>query len=122
MARFVKLFAQYISLKLSPEDKKNINDAIDSALEWLEVSMDANPNDFDNMRSTLSSVFNPVIVKMIKDEDNVAPPDTVASSGSNSVKNGLLSILANFALDAVYSAATGDIIGFASVIVDCLSI
>jgi len=73
------------------------------------------------MRSTLSSVFNPVIVKMIKDEDNGVPRGAVASSGSNSGKNRLLSILAKFALEAVYSAATGDIIGFASVIVDCLS-
>ncbi|RZB54157.1 heat shock cognate 70 kDa protein 2-like [Glycine soja] len=110
-----------ISLKLSPEDKEKINDAVDRALEWLEVRVDAEKEDVDMIRGTLSSVFDPIMVKMIKGEDNGAPPGTVASSGSNSGKNRLLSILAKFAFQAVCSSVTGDIIGFTSAIVNCLS-
>ncbi|KAG4922906.1 hypothetical protein GLYMA_18G287800v4 [Glycine max] len=110
-----------ISLKLSPEDKEKINDAVDRALEWLEVSVDAEKEDVDNFRGNLSSVFDTIMVKMIKGEDNGAPPGAVASSGSKSGKNRWLSILAKFGLQAVYSAVTGDIIGFVSVIVDCLA-
>ncbi|KAG5096171.1 hypothetical protein JHK84_051759 [Glycine max] len=110
-----------ISLKLSPEDKEKINDAVDRALEWLEVSVDAEKEDVDNFRGNLSSVFDTIMVKMIKGEDNGAPPGAVASSGSNSGKNRWLSILAKFAFEAVYSAVTGDIIGFTCLIVDSLS-
>lgn len=110
-----------ISLKLSPEDKEKINDAVDRALEWLEVRVDAEKEDVDMIRGTLSSVFDPIMVKMIKGEDDGAPPGTVASSGSNSGKNRLLSILAKFAFQAVCSSVTGDIIGFTSAIVNCLS-
>ncbi|RDX96072.1 Heat shock cognate 70 kDa protein, partial [Mucuna pruriens] len=100
------------SLKLSPKDKENINNAIDCALKWLEVNEDAKLEEYDNMRDILSEVFNPIIVKMINEED---------SSGNNNGKKRLLSILAKFALQAVSSAATGNIIGFASLIIDSLS-
>ncbi|RDX73431.1 Heat shock cognate 70 kDa protein, partial [Mucuna pruriens] len=86
-----------ISLKLSPEDKENINDAIDYALKWLEVNEDAKLEEYDNMRNILSEVFNPIIVKMINEED---------SSSNNNGKKRLLSILAKFALQTVYSIAT----------------
>ncbi|TKY64891.1 Heat shock cognate 70 kDa protein [Spatholobus suberectus] len=96
-----------ISLKLSPEDKEKINDAIDCTFQWLEVNEDAKLEDIDNMRNGLSSVFDSVIVKMIKGEDNDG-------------RRRWLKILAKFALHAVYSAVTGDITGFVSVLVDSL--
>ncbi|KAK7295691.1 hypothetical protein RJT34_18602 [Clitoria ternatea] len=107
-----------ISSKLSAEDKRKMNDKIESSLLWLEVNVDAEQEDFDKMRGDLSRVFDKVILKMIKDEDNDVTP---SGSGSNNGKNRLLSILGKFAFQAVYSAITGDIIGFASIIVDTLS-
>ncbi|TKY64893.1 Heat shock cognate 70 kDa protein [Spatholobus suberectus] len=113
--------SEAISLKLSLGDKEKINDAIDCALQWLEVSVDAEKEHFDNMRRYISSIFDPIIVKMIKGEDNGVPPGAVGSSGSSNGKKRLLSILANFALQAVYSTVTGNIVGFVSVVIDSLS-
>ncbi|TKY64892.1 Heat shock cognate 70 kDa protein [Spatholobus suberectus] len=109
--------SEEISLKISPEDKKKINDAIDCALRWVDVSVDAEQEDFDNKRRNISSIFDQVIVKMIKGEDNGVLPGAV---GSNNGKKRWVKILAKFALHAVFSAVTGDIIGFVSVIVDSL--
>ncbi|KAK7295692.1 hypothetical protein RJT34_18603 [Clitoria ternatea] len=113
-----------ISSRLSLEDKKKINNAIDYALKRLEVNVDAEQGDFDSMRKVLSSVFDQVIVKMINGKDNGVPDqDTVSgtSSDNGSRKKRLLLILGKFALQAVYSAITGNIIGFVSIIIDSVS-
>ncbi|XP_027351466.1 heat shock 70 kDa protein 18-like [Abrus precatorius] len=111
-----------ISLKLSTEDEKKIKNAIEFALKWLELNVDAKQEDFDNRLSVLSNVFDEIIVKMINCEDNrVASAGTGAASSSNSGKHRWLKILAKFALQAVYSAITGNIIGFVSIVLDTLS-
>ncbi|RDX73429.1 Heat shock cognate 70 kDa protein 2, partial [Mucuna pruriens] len=95
-----------ISLKLSPEDKKNIDDAIEYTLKLLEVSVVAEQKDFDNLQNILSSVFDPIFVNMIKREDNGMPPGVVDGSGSNNEKKRLLLILAKYTLQALYSTVT----------------
>ncbi|XP_061374411.1 heat shock cognate 70 kDa protein 2-like [Gastrolobium bilobum] len=112
-----------ISLKLSQQDKKRINSAIDMALGWLEVNVVAEQEDFDKIRSVLSSVFDPIIMKMIKDEDDdgVPPGGTVvAGSDMNNKKNRLLSILGKFAFEAVISAVTGNITGLVSSVIQAI--
>ncbi|GAU42343.1 hypothetical protein TSUD_287770 [Trifolium subterraneum] len=59
-----------ISSKLSSKDKKVINEAIDSVLMWLDVNVVAEQRDFEYYRTLLSNVFDPIIVKMINDEEN----------------------------------------------------
>ncbi|XP_028212815.1 heat shock cognate 70 kDa protein-like [Glycine soja] len=81
-----------ISLKLSPEDKEKINDAVDRALEWLEVTVDA---DVDEIRRILSSILSSIFSCI---------------AGSNKIKTFWLEELRKFALKAVFLA--GKIIGF----------
>ncbi|KAK7295695.1 hypothetical protein RJT34_18606 [Clitoria ternatea] len=110
------------SFEVSEEDKERINDKVGHVLQWLAVNVDyAEEADFELMHGVLSSIFNLVIVKLIKGEDNCGVTGSAVGSSSNnngSGKSRWLSILVKFALKAIYSAVTGDIIG---VIVDCLS-
>ncbi|KAJ1443145.1 Heat shock protein 70 family [Sesbania bispinosa] len=83
-----------VSLKLSPEDKKKINEAIDSVLLWLDGNVFAERENVEYYGSVLSSVFDPIILKMIKDEDNGVPPGTVVGPVVNNKKTHWLSTLA----------------------------
>ncbi|MCI06135.1 heat-shock protein, partial [Trifolium medium] len=58
-----------ISSKLSLKDKKVINEAIDLVLMWLDVNVVAMQHDFEYYRTILSNVFDPIIEKMINDEE-----------------------------------------------------
>ncbi|XP_045815379.1 heat shock 70 kDa protein 18-like [Trifolium pratense] len=58
-----------ISSKLSLKDKKVINEAIDLVLMWLDVNVVAEQCDFEYYRTILSNVFDPIIEKMINDEE-----------------------------------------------------
>lgn len=89
-----------ISSRLSPEDKKKINDAIDFVLKWLEVNMDAEQEAFHNNRNILSSVFDPIFLNMLKKEDSAH-----SSGSSNNGKKRLLLTLAKYALKIAISAA-----------------
>ncbi|KAJ1443148.1 Heat shock protein 70kD, C-terminal domain superfamily [Sesbania bispinosa] len=106
-----------VNLKLSPEDKKKINKSIDLVLLWLEGNVFTELDDVEYYGCVLSSVFDQIILKMIKDEDNGVPPGTVVGSAVNDKKTHWLSILAKYAFQVMYSSATGDIIGSASTVV-----
>ncbi|GJS26013.1 heat shock cognate 70 kDa protein 2-like protein, partial [Tanacetum coccineum] len=53
-----------IGEKLSPEDKKKIEDAIDEAIAWLDSNQLAEADEFDDKVKELESVCNPIIAKM----------------------------------------------------------
>ncbi|MCH91747.1 heat-shock protein, partial [Trifolium medium] len=57
-----------ISLKLSAKEKKEIDEKIDLVLVWLDVNVVAEQHDFENFQRLLSSVFDPIVMKMIKDD------------------------------------------------------
>ncbi|PNX85352.1 heat shock cognate 70 kDa [Trifolium pratense] len=57
-----------ISLKLSAKEKKEIDEKIDLVLLWLDVNVVAEQHDFEKFHRLVSSVFNPIIIKMIKDD------------------------------------------------------
>ena len=100
-----------IGSKLSPQDKDKINTAVECALAWLGETQFVEREDFDILRTTLSNVFDPIIVRMIQNEPCGRPPSTVACQGTESRKNRLLSALAKCAIEVVVSTITGDIIG-----------
>ncbi|XP_050911729.1 heat shock cognate 70 kDa protein isoform X2 [Lathyrus oleraceus] len=106
-----------ISLKLCSEDKKMINDAVNLVLMWLDVNEIAEQDEFDFYRTILSSAFDPIIVKMIKNEGNGVKPGTVVGYPLNSRKNRWILLLAKYSFQIVYSAATGNITGLVSSIV-----
>ncbi|XP_058779008.1 heat shock 70 kDa protein 18-like [Vicia villosa] len=108
-----------INMKLSSQDKKMINDAIDLVLMWLEVNEIAEQHDFEYYGSILSSVFDPIIVKMIKKEGNGVKPGSVVGYPLNNRKNRWIFLLAKYSFQIVFSAATGNITGLvSSIIVD----
>jgi L1 cell adhesion molecule like protein len=108
-----------ISSKLSSEDKKVINGAIDSVLMWLDVNVVAEQHDFEYYRTTLSNVFDPIIIKMINDEGNSMQLGTVVGYAVDKKKNRWTSIFAKYAFQIGFSAATNTFVNTAaSVIVE----
>jgi hypothetical protein len=103
-------------LKLSSKEKKEIDEKIDLVLMWLDVSVVAEQHDFEKYQRLLSSVFDPIIIKMIKDDEGSS-----VQQGSTVVKNKRkrrwLLLLAKYTMQIVYSAATGDITGLTSSII-----
>ncbi|PNX62590.1 heat shock cognate 70 kDa, partial [Trifolium pratense] len=86
-----------ISSKLSDEDKKAINEVIDSVLMWLDVNVIAEQHDFEYYRSLLSNVFDPIIVKMVSDEGDSLQLGTVVGYAVDNKKKRWPSILAKYA-------------------------
>ncbi|XP_061338313.1 heat shock 70 kDa protein 4-like isoform X3 [Gastrolobium bilobum] len=53
-----------IGSKLSPEDKKKIEDAIENAIQWLDGNQLAEADEFEDRMKELESLCNPIIAKM----------------------------------------------------------
>ncbi|CAD5186181.1 unnamed protein product [Musa acuminata subsp. malaccensis] len=53
-----------ISSKLSPGDKKKIEDAIDETIKWLDNNQLAEADEFEDKMKELESLCNPIIAKM----------------------------------------------------------
>ncbi|KAL9265819.1 Heat shock cognate 70 kDa protein 1-like protein [Drosera capensis] len=53
-----------VSAKLSPADKKKIEDAIDQAISWLDGNQLAEADEFDDKMKALEGICNPIIAKM----------------------------------------------------------
>ncbi|CAJ2666205.1 unnamed protein product [Trifolium pratense] len=106
-----------IGSNLSSKDKKEINKKIDLVLLWLDVNDTAEKHDFEHFRSILSSVFDPIILKMMK-EENDAQTGTVVGYPVKNKKSRWISLLANYAFNVVNATATGNIIGLVSPIID----
>ncbi|KAJ0580762.1 putative Heat shock protein 70 family [Helianthus annuus] len=53
-----------IGEKLSPEDKKKIEDAIDEAIAWLDSNQLGEADEFEDKMKELENVCNPIIAKM----------------------------------------------------------
>ncbi|KAK4406128.1 Heat shock protein 4 [Sesamum angolense] len=56
-----------IASKLPPADKKKIEDAIDSAIQWLDGNQLAEADEFEDKMKELESICNPIIAKMYQD-------------------------------------------------------
>ncbi|EEC71767.1 hypothetical protein OsI_04375 [Oryza sativa Indica Group] len=53
-----------IASKLSADDKKKIEDAIDGAINWLDSNQLAEADEFEDKMKELESICNPIIAKM----------------------------------------------------------
>ncbi|PPD66701.1 hypothetical protein GOBAR_DD36424 [Gossypium barbadense] len=53
-----------IGSKLSPDDKKKIEDAIDAAINWLDANQSAEADEFEDKMKEIESLCNPIIAKM----------------------------------------------------------
>ena len=53
-----------IASKLSVDDKKKIEDAIDQAIQWLDGNQLAEADEFEDKMKELESICNPIIAKM----------------------------------------------------------
>jgi len=53
-----------IGEKLSADDKKKIDDAIESSIQWLEANQLAEADEFEDKMKELESICNPIIAKM----------------------------------------------------------
>ncbi|KEH25725.1 heat shock cognate 70 kDa-like protein [Medicago truncatula] len=103
-----------ISSKISSKEKANINNATDLVFKWLDVNVVAEQQDFEHYSSILSSVFDPIVIKMIKDEGHCVQEGTMVGHPVNKKKNRWLPLLAKYCFETVYAATTGDITGIVS--------
>ncbi|KAK0591454.1 hypothetical protein LWI29_002151 [Acer saccharum] len=53
-----------IGSKLTPDDKKKIEEAIEQAIQWLDGNQLAEADEFDDKMKELESIYNPIIAKM----------------------------------------------------------
>ena len=53
-----------IASKLSDDDKKKIEDAIETAIQWLDGNQLAEADEFEDKMKELESICNPIIAKM----------------------------------------------------------
>ena len=53
-----------IAGKLSAEDKKKIEDAVEQAIQWLDHNQLAEADEFDDKMKELESLCNPIIARM----------------------------------------------------------
>ncbi|CAN4090105.1 unnamed protein product [Withania somnifera] len=53
-----------ISSKLSPDDKKKIEDSVEQAIQWLDGNQLAEADEFEDKMKELESTCNPIIAKM----------------------------------------------------------
>ncbi|GAU18500.1 hypothetical protein TSUD_90410 [Trifolium subterraneum] len=109
-----------IRSKLSNEDKKKINDAINLVLMWIDINIVAEQYDYECYARILSNEFDPIMVKMIKHE--VIDVQQGTYDANNKKIRHWLSLFAKYAFQIVTSAATGNIIGLTSTIISvCFS-
>ena len=50
--------------KISPEDKKTIEDKCDEVLKWLDMNQSAEKEEFESQQKELEGVCNPIIAKL----------------------------------------------------------
>ncbi|TYI07931.1 hypothetical protein ES332_A10G260600v1 [Gossypium tomentosum] len=67
-----------IGSKLSPDDKKKIEGAIDAAINWLDANQLAEADEFEDKMNELESLCNPIIAKMYQ---GGAGPDMGGAGG-----------------------------------------
>jgi len=79
-----------ISSKLSGGDKKQIEDAIEGAIQWLDANQLAEADEFEDKMKELETVCNPIIAKMYQggagegpevDDDAAPPPSGSGGAG-----------------------------------------
>jgi L1 cell adhesion molecule like protein len=79
-----------ISSKLSAGDKKQIEDAIEGAIQWLDANQLAEADEFEDKMKELETVCNPIIAKMYQggagegadvDDDAAPPPSGSGGAG-----------------------------------------
>jgi len=50
--------------KLSPEDKKELQDSIDETLDWMEENPEAEKEDYDEKQKEVENIANPIMRQM----------------------------------------------------------
>merc|ERR1712038_1033282 len=50
--------------KLSPEDKKELQDIIDETLDWMEENPEADKEDYDEKQKEVENIANPIMRQM----------------------------------------------------------
>jgi len=73
--------------KLSEEDKKEIEKAVDEHIAWLESNQDAEVEDFKTHKKTLEDAVNPIMRKVYQGGEGAPPPE--GEQGQESEKDEL---------------------------------
>lgn len=50
--------------KISPEDKKELEDIVDETIDWMEANDDADTEDYEEKRTEVERIANPVVRQM----------------------------------------------------------
>ena len=68
--------------KLSAEDKKTIETAIDGAISWLDANQLAEADEFEDKLKEVEAVCSPIIAKMYKESGGAAPDFSAPADGA----------------------------------------
>lgn len=58
------LSQEAISTKLSPEDKKSVEDALSDTTKWLDANQQAEKEEFEEKQKTLEAIANPILANL----------------------------------------------------------
>jgi L1 cell adhesion molecule like protein len=68
--------------KLSADDKKTIETAIDGAISWLDANQLAEADEFEDKLKEVEAVCSPIIAKMYKESGGAAPDFSAPADGA----------------------------------------
>jgi len=61
--------------KISDDEKKTIEEAVDKTISWLDSNKDASPEDLKERKKDLESKVQPIIAKLYAGGAGGPPPD-----------------------------------------------
>ena len=53
-----------LAVKLSPDDKKELQDTIDETLDWMDENPEADKEDYDAKQKEVENISNPIMRNM----------------------------------------------------------
>merc|ERR1712238_426142 len=67
--------------KLSPEDKKELQDSIDETLDWMEENPEADKEEYDEKQKEIENISNPIMRQMYADGEGGGEEEDMGDFG-----------------------------------------
>ncbi|KAL4469868.1 hypothetical protein ABPG72_011089 [Tetrahymena utriculariae] len=61
--------------KISQDDKRQVQNLVESTQKWIEQNLEASPEEYQNKQKELENVFNPIMMKVYQQSSQAGPND-----------------------------------------------
>ncbi|EAR82836.1 heat shock 70 kDa protein (macronuclear) [Tetrahymena thermophila SB210] len=61
--------------KISQEDKRQVQNLVESTQRWIESNSDASPEEYQNKQKELENIFNPIMMKVYQQSSQAGPSE-----------------------------------------------